>query len=214
MTPEKVVMMHPLTAYIDHHNGISQFVATSVVLSHDKKEAVTYFINLAAQLIELDNYNCPTSVLGGLSLIPSLFDQIYATLGKKTTDRFKSIESVLSPAGNFSVLRRQQVGCAVPALAVLLSDLARMGEVSSEASDLPGLTEKFSILANILHTYFQPRSSSTYPLLPSILSSGETTETNPGLISLLTALPSLSHKLLEEEEKRIMANITHSQSSL
>jgi len=137
------VMSRHLGYWIARAEQLSYWVATAILLQttpKDRASAIVMFINVAQQLLELNNLNGLMTMLIGLDLSSiSRLQVSWNQVPKKLIDTYETLKAIQNPTSAFVALRRTMDKCGkcLPPLALHLSDLT----ATCENTDTIGVSE-------------------------------------------------------------------------
>jgi len=97
-----------IAALAKRFQKVSQWIATEIVTvpSTKRPKMISHFILVAENLVQLQNYHSAMSFVTGLShFIVSRFDKAWKEIGKEMSTKFKELEGMFLPTGNWKNLR-------------------------------------------------------------------------------------------------------------
>eukprot|EP01139_Manchomonas_bermudensis_P011287 Amastigsp_a342519_35.p1 type:complete len:506 gc:universal Amastigsp_a342519_35:1-1518(+) len=120
-------------------NQTSQWVAMQVLTTEslrERKAVLTHFVQIAAELRALNNFNAVLEIVAGLEFSPLYrLKHTWASLSKKTMETFESLRELVSRAKNFKNHRaamRTVHPPVIPYLGITLTDLTFIEDGNSD----------------------------------------------------------------------------------
>jgi len=169
--PRQRYLAQNLLDFIYRSNHTALWVGFSILIQSREKDRIhliSFFISLALYLMNvLHNYATAMSILIGLnSAAIKRLKSSFAALPQTTQDEFSHLMSIISPEGNYRILRKSQEAlCRIPFLGTYLSDLTMIEEFPDyvdETNLIINFRKNLSMSASIRRIMdFQRRNAQT-----------------------------------------------------
>lgn len=192
LTPEEIIenVKNPknseiLSEIADHFNHSTMWVAQQILrVENVKKRAsvISYLIEIAEQLLELQNFQGLLAVMMGLSQVSiSRLHLTWKKVPSKVMKVFKNLQTLTSPFNNFAEFRKLSENCSppfIPSASIILKDMMTFIDINGTNFIEKNIIKTDTILLchKILSKLIQSQVNSykfySIPVIQSLLKSG------------------------------------------